>query len=212
MSAIVRNKELLKSILVDGLSYAECVKKYQLTGASSVSGAIRSIVDMLKEHTDIEVESNASYAYIVQQKEKLLHYLDKPMPKVTIVPAAKTYLNKKYGKYYASIPKQVAEDWDEITKVFTYYRHERERYSIQRWLASEGYLVGNFVDQEMLSVAHEAMIQQLEKLNFNKGDIKFEIKKIDIYSQSDKKASLVFEAELASGKHVTERRFRIELL
>ena len=167
---------------------------------------------MLKEHTDIEIESNGSYAYVVEHKKKLLLYLNKPMPKVNIVPAVKAYLKEKFGKYYASMPKKAAEDWEEMTKVFTHYRHERERYSIQRWLASEGYLVGNYVSREMLSIAHEAIIQKLQDLNFKKGDIKFEIKKIDIHAMSDKKASLVFEAELSSGKHTTERRFKIELL
>ena len=131
MSAISRNKELLKSVLRDGLSYPECATKYQLTNSGSVSGAVRSILDMLREHTDIEIESNASYAYVVQHKEKLLRYLDKPMPKVNIVPAVKAYLKKKFGKYYASMPEKAAEDWDEMTKVFTHYRHERERYSVR---------------------------------------------------------------------------------
>ena len=102
MSAISRNKELLKSVLIDGLSYYECATKYQFTNTGSVSAAVRSTLDMLKEHTDIEIESNGSYAYVAQHKEEILRYLDKPMPKVNIVPAVKAYLKEKFGKYYAS--------------------------------------------------------------------------------------------------------------
>src|SRR5215204_2306041 len=99
MSVIARNKELLKSVLIDGLSYPECATKYHLIHSGSVSAAVRSMVEMLKEHTDIEIDSNGSYAYVVQQKEKILQYLDNPMPKVSIVPAVKEYLKKKFGKY-----------------------------------------------------------------------------------------------------------------
>ena len=106
MSAISRNKELLKSVLIDGLSYYECATKYQFTNTGSVSAAVRSTLDMLKEHTDIEIESNGSYAYVVQHKEEILRCLDKPMPKVNIAPAAKAYLKEKFGKYYASAARK----------------------------------------------------------------------------------------------------------
>ena len=99
-----------------------------------------------------------------------------------------------------------------MAKAFSPYRHERERYSIQSWLSSEGHLVGDFVNSEMLNVAHEAITQKLQDLNFKEGDIKFEIKKINIYEPSSKKPNLVLEAELSSGKHRTERRFKIELI
>ena len=140
------NIAILKEALT-GKSYQECAKEFKIT---NVSQYIRSFLDALREHTDIDIISSASYAYIHEKKKEIKKYLDASLPKVSITKAAKAYLQENFGKYYAKDPAKVAASWEKATKVFTSFRERRNLLSIQNWLASEGYMVGDIVTMKCL--------------------------------------------------------------
>ena len=68
--------------------------------------------------------------------------------------------------------------------------------SIQNWLASEGYMVGDIVTDEMLDFAWLALKSGIESLNLTKEQNTFAVKKI----------------EKGKGTHKSTRKLAIELV
>ena len=199
------NIAILKEALT-GKSYQECAKEFKIT---NVSQYIRSFLDALREHTDIDIISSASYAYIHEKKKEIKKYLDASLPKVSITKAAKAYLQENFGKYYAKDPAKVAASWEKATKVFTSFRERRNLLSIQNWLASEGYMVGDIVTDEMLDFAWAALKSGIESLNLTKEQNTFAVKKVEKSSWQKK---LIIQAEIGKGAHKSTRKLAIELV
>ena len=201
------NIAILKEALA-GKSYQECAKQFQISVAN-VSQYIRTFLDALREHTDIDIISSASYAYIHEKKKEIKKYLKAPIPKVSITKAAKAYLNQKFGKYYAKDPAKVAATWSDATKVFTSFRDRRNLLSIQNWLASEGYMVGDVITDAMLDFAWATLRSSLEPVNLEEGQNTFVVKKIERSSWQKK---LIVHAEIGQDQHKATRKFAIELV
>ncbi len=81
-STVTRNILILKEVF-SGKTYAECAKKFNMS-LTSVTTNIRSLLKHLKEHTDINVLEATSFSYVLEKKEEIEKYLDKPFPKTII--------------------------------------------------------------------------------------------------------------------------------
>jgi len=104
------------------------------------------------------------------------------------------------------IPDAVAERWGDIDFERGRYPYYRPLESIRTWLASEGYLVDNFLSQEIINDAFAQMFGALKALPQDK-DIS-----IDVTSTSLDKRIAYFNATISKGEHVTQRRLKLELL
>jgi hypothetical protein len=203
----MRNIAIMQEVL-SGESYAECAKKFNMS-VSSVSNSIRTILKLLREHTDIDVLESSSYGYVLEKKAEIKRYLTTPFPKTTITPSARDYLQEKFGKYYASDPGKVAATWTDIAKAFRNFSAQRDLLSIQRWLASEGHLVGNVLTDAMLDFAWEALKDGLSSVKTDQNEYSFVIKKVE---RTGWKTKLVLHAEIKQNDHQVVRRFSIDLM
>ena len=52
----------------------------------------------------------------------------------------------------ASVDLAEISAWPEVRNAFNYFQGRRDLISIQNWLASEGYKVGNLMTDEMLNL------------------------------------------------------------
>ena len=86
------------------------------------------------------------------------------------------------------------------------YRYYRDLESIRTWLASEGFLVDNFLDQTMIDETfcqlHTTLktMPKASTLEMTVGDM-----------QHDKRVAYM-NAEITQGEHQAKRRFKLELL
>lgn len=206
-STIMRNIKIIKEVLY-GKSYAECSDQFGLT-VPTIGNAIRLTLELLKEHTDIDVSPSASYYYVLEKQNEIKKFLSEPFPKVNITYAAKIYLRETYGKYYARDPKKVVDRWSDITKKFNYYRSRSDLISIQNWLASEGYFVGNVITEPMLNFALNTLKDNLALINKEQDDCSFVIKKIN---RTGWKTKLMISAEIKQGDHKVTRQFSLDLI
>ena len=209
-STVTRNILILKEVF-SGKTYAECAKKFNMSLAS-VTTNIRSLLKHLKEHTDINVLEASSFSYVLEKKEEIEKYLDKPFPKTIITKNATAYLQQKFTKYFASHPEKVASHWDEVRDSFNRYRQWRDILSIQRWLASEGYLVGNVVTDAMLDFVFETLKKTLSSINACDEKYSLVVKKVERQTHYKTRAKAIVQAEIGEGKHRTTRQFSIELI
>jgi hypothetical protein len=203
----MRNVAIMQEVLI-GKDYKECAKQFNMSVAS-VSNSIRTLLKLLREHTDIDVLESSSYGYVLEKKAEIKKYLAEPFPKTTITPSAREYLQANFGKYYASTPSKVAAAWTEITKVFNHFSEQRDLTSIQRWLASEGCLVGNILTDAMLNFAWEALEKGLSSLKADQDEYSFVIKKVE---KTGWKTKLVVHAEIKQKDRQVLRRFSIDLM
>lgn len=206
MSTVMRNMAIMEEVLAGG-DYATCARKFNISTAS-VSNAIRSTMVLLKEHTDIEIVESSSYSYVIEMQEEIKKYLASPFPKTAITSLAKMYLRKNYGKYYAREPEQVAADWATVNNAFNRYNEWRDVASIQDWLASEGFLVGNVLTESMLDFAWQSLQEGLSSLETVQGDWSFKVKKVE---RTGWKNKLVMHAEIGEKGHKVTRQFSIDL-
>jgi hypothetical protein len=203
----MRNVGIMQEVL-SGKDYGECAKKFNISVAS-VANSIRFTLKLLREHTDIDVLESSNYGYVLEMKAEIKKYLTEPFPKTTITPSAREYLQEQFGKYYASTPSKVAAAWMDITKAFNHFRAQRDLLSIQRWLASEGHLVGNVLTDTMLNFAWEALKEGLSSVKADQGEYSFAIKKVE---RTGWKTKLVVHAEIKQKDHQVVRRFLIDLI
>lgn len=206
-STIVRNIRILEEVL-SGKMYADCAKNFNIS-VPSVINNIRSLLNLLKEHTDIELTESLSYSYLLEKKDTIKKYLAEPFPKTLITANAKSYLVKKFGKHYARQPDKVAAHWTEIVKDFNFYNQRRDILSIQNWLASEGYIVGNLVTNAMLDFAFSTMQEVLTNTKAKTDTHSFEIKKVERSSWQKK---LIVQAEIAQRDHRVLCQFAIDVI
>jgi len=158
-STVMRNVSVLQEVL-SGKSFAECATKFSMSNATIVN-SIRSILRHLKEYTSIDIEESSNYGYLQSKKEEIERSLTEPFPTVLISPSAKDFLLKTFGKDYARNPKDIAAKWQEIKSNFNMFTARRELQSIQKWLASEGHLVGDIVTDDMFDFVFSALRDQL---------------------------------------------------
>ena len=206
MSTVMRNVAIMEEVLA-GFDYDSCAKKFNIS-SPSVANSIRSTIKVLKEHTDIDILESSSYGYVIEKKEEIKKYLTSPFPKTSITPSAKKYLIKNYGKYYAREPGKVAADWATINKAFNRFSAWRDLGSIQDWLASEGFLVGNVLTDAMLDFAWSALQERLTSIETEQGDCSFKIKNVE---RTGWKNKLVMHAEIGEKGHKVIRKFSIDL-
>jgi len=206
-STVMRNVAIMQEVL-SGKSYGECAKKFNMSVAS-VSNSIRTTLKLLREHTDIDVLESSSYGYVLEKQEEIKKYLLGPFPKTTITPSAKRFLQERFGKYYARETGKVAAAWMDITKAFNHFSAQRDLSSIQRWLASEGHLVGNILTDAMLDFAWEALKERLSSISADQGPYSFVIQKVE---RTGWKTKLVVHAEIKQKGHQVVRRFSIDLM
>lgn len=207
MSVIARNKAILEEVLA-GSNYAKCAMKFNVSLAT-VTSAIRSTIKLLREYTDIDIMETTSYDYIVEHQNIIRKALDSPMPKTTISPQAKIWLKNKFGKYFARDPARVAMEWKEICHTFNHFNERRDRDSIQKWLASEGFMVGNILTESMLNFAWESLEKALQPVNTEQEGYSFRITKVE---KSFSYNRLIVNAEIGEKEHKSSRRFAIELI
>ena len=205
MSKIVRNIEFLKEILT-GKSYAECAKKHGVS-AACVSSNVRGVLKILKSYTDIDISNSSNVNYLREKKEEIQKYLSQPLPKVSITPLAREYLRIKLGKHYIRHPNQVASLWEDIIKSRGRYIKPQDALSIQKWLASEGYFVGNIMTDEMEIFALDTLKNSLQSATSQNGLYSFSIKEI----KKLKKNSFIALAEISRGDHKAMQEVFIEL-
>ena len=206
-STVARNISILEEVL-SGKMYAECAKKFAIS-LPTVSSSIRSLLKLLKEHTDIELSESLSYSYLHEKKEEIKKYLAEPFPKTPITPSARAYLQKKFGKHYARHPDKVAAEWTEIGKAFNYFSARRDILSIQTWLASEGYIVGNLLTDAMLDFAFAMLEEALIPIQAHTDTHSFVVKKVE---RSGWKTKLIVHAEIGQNDHRVLRQFSIDVI
>jgi hypothetical protein len=203
----MRNVAILEAVL-SGKDYAACAKIFNIS-LISVSNNIRMTIRLLKEHTDIDMLESSSYSYILEKRDEIKKFLFSPFPKTTITPAAKTYLQNKFGKYYARDPGKIAAVWPDISNAFNRYTERRHTLSIQNWLALEGYMVGNVLTSAMLDFTWEALQKELNGIKADKGDYSLLIKKVE---RTGWKSKLVMQIEIKEKDHQATRQFSIDLV
>ena len=206
-STVMRNVRLLQEI-ISGKSFADCATEFNMSNATIVN-SLRSILRHLKEYTSIDIEESSNYEYILSKRESIKECLTEPFPKVTISPSAKNYLLKAFGKDYARHPKEIAAKWQEIKSSFNIYSARRELQSIQKWLASEGYLVGDIVTDSMLDFVFSALKENLLAIDIHHENHSLDFEKIE---QTQLKTKLIVQAKIREKDHQVTRRFMIELL
>ncbi len=205
MSTFARNKAMLEAILA-GQSYEECAATHHL-GKPATLAAVRHLLMALKEHTDIDIGISTSPDHLRQHKKAILKALKKPIPNTHITDNAKALLKYRFGKYYGGRAKDVTAAWEEIKQNFLAYHESRDLVSIQRWLASEGYFVGDYVTDEMRAFAYE----QIGKHNrdMDASDASLRVKIVDTCLDGK---NLVFKVELHCKGHVVEKRMELKML
>jgi hypothetical protein len=206
-TTVERNIAIVEAVL-SGSDYTECAKKFNIS-AASIANSVRAILKLLKEHTDIDIVESASYAYIVEKKDEVKKYLAGSFPKTPLTPTARSYLQKKFGKYYAREPDKLVAEWEAISKAFNPFSAQRDLLSIQKWLASEGYLVGNILTDEMIDFAWNTLTESLSLVAAKKDQYSFVIKKVE---RTGWKTKLVIHAEMTQDDHQVTRRFAIDLI
>jgi len=206
-STVMRNVSVLQEVL-SGKSFAECATKFNMSNAT-IATSIRNILRHLKEYTSIDIEESSNYEYIQSKKEEIKKGLAGPFPTVLIAPAAKNYLLKTFGKDYARRPKDIAAKWQEIKSSFNPFTARRELQSIQKWLASEGHLVGDMVTDDMLDFMYSALKDRLLSMDIHHEKHSLVIEKVE---RSQWKTRLIVQAKISEQDHQVTRRFAIELL
>ncbi len=203
----MRNVRLLEEILA-GKSFADCATEFNVSNAT-VANSIRSIIRHLKEYTSIDIEESSNYEYIQTKRESLTKCLTEPFPKVTISPSAKDFLLQTFGKDYARRPKEIAARWQEVKSRFNIFSARREFTSIQKWLASEGYLVGDIVTESMLDFVFSALEEKLLAIDIHQENHSLGIEKVE---QTQVKTRLIVQAKIREKDHQVTRRFIFELM
>lgn len=205
-STVMRNAAIMEDVL-SGKDYSTCAKKYNIS-TPSVSNAIRSTLKLLKEYTDIDIVESASYNYLIENEDRIKKALASPFPKTTLTPSAKSYLKNKFGKYFAHEPGKIAAEWPIINNAFNRFTERRDIASMQDWLASEGFLVGNILTNTMLDFAWDTLQKGLCSIKTEQGESSFMIKKVD---RTGWKNKLVMYADMEENGHKVTRQFSIEL-
>lgn len=206
MPVILRNKLILKYVLTAGASIHDCIKKYNVSYAM-VSSGLRSIMEVLKEHTDMPLEVSAAYDYLQENKETILRYINEPIPQVNITHSARIMLREKFGKYYAKNPAEVAARWSFLLTQFNCYRDARDLRSIQKWLASEGHLAGDYVTEQMQDIVYEKFSTLLKYQEGMGNGVEFKVTKTSIQNKS-----LVLSIILSCGEHRVAKEFKVEMI
>lgn len=204
MSYFDRNKSILQAILA-GQSYAECVATHTLAKAA-VMTVVRNILKTLKEHTDLSINICTSPAYLRQHREAILQALQTPIPTTPITHTAKAYLKQRFGKYYSGLAKEVAAAWSEVYKNFHATRESRDLLSMQAWLASEGYLVGDYISAEMSNFAYGQLAERVQDMNTKDGPLSLEV--LDIHHD---RTGLMLQVSLTKGDHKVTQKVAIKL-
>jgi hypothetical protein len=203
----MRNVGVLQEVL-SGKSFAECATKFSMSNAT-IATSIRSILRHLKEYTSIDIEESSNYEYLHSKKEEIKKSLAEPFPTVLISPSAKDFLLKTFGKDYARRPKDIAAKWQEIKSNFNMFTARRELQSIQKWLASEGHLVGDMVTDDMFDFVFSALRDQLLSMDIQHEKHSLVIEK---FERSQWKNRFIVQAKISEQDHQVTRRFAIELL
>ena len=177
-----------------------------------VANNARSLLKHIKEHTDINILETSCFSYLLEKKEEIEKYLDEPFPKVIMTKNASAYLQEKFTKYFAYHPEKVASHWDEVRDSFNKYRQGHDILSIQQWLASEGYLVGNIVTDAMLDFVFETLKKTLSSINACDEKCSLVVKKVERQTHYKARVKAIVQAEIGEGKHRTTRQFSIELI
>jgi len=205
MSKIERNKEILKSVLA-GDSYAVCAERYSVS-LSTVSTSIRLLIGKLKEHTDLPVEVTSNREYLLENKEIIENYMNYALPKTHLTQFSRSLLKDLFGKYYASEPAKVAENWTNLLeKRLRGYPRYRDRKSIEKWLVSEGFLVPGVVTKEMVLFVLDTVKEKIAGLKKQKGDYACHVKDIE---QDD--STFIASIEVRYKEHVVLKQFSFEL-
>jgi len=208
-SVITRNREILKRIL-SGDSYEDCIKDYHFASYASVQNAICKALQSLKEHTDIEIRVSASHSHIMQHKNLILEHLEKPYPKTDLLYNARRILEKQFGKYYVTMPGGVAKHFDEIKQGLNPHQNRRELDSIKKWLSSEGYLVDDYIDDEMVDFAFNNLTSKIKDLNINENNYSFKVNEI-ITSKIQGHPARLLRVEISFGKHRVNKVISFEM-
>lgn len=195
-------------LVFQGHSYQEIGEKFGVTKVT-VGQGVRQLVDTLKEYTDLDIISSSDYAYIQQNKEAILQALNMPFPKRSIYPEARAMLKKHYGNDFAAKAHEIAKNWDQVKSYFNVWRHSRDILSIQSWLASEGFLVGDYISEDMLKFCFKTLQEQLPNVESTADGFYFKIDAVE-KGYSDRQLGVNFT--LQQGDHKVSRRFRIEMI
>ena len=207
MSIIPRNVDIMNDVL-SGKDYTACAKKFNISTAS-VSNSIRAVLVLLKEHTDIDVLDSSSYSYVMEKQKEIKKALTRPFPKTSITPSAKAYLKSKFGKYFAGEPATIVTEWETVYKAFNRFTERRDIVSIQNWLASEGFLVGNVLTETMLDFSWDAIQNGLSSIAVEQGESAFTVTHVERTGWATK---LVMHAEIGEKDHKVTRKFSIDLM
>jgi hypothetical protein len=200
-----RNKQILMDVL-SGTSFDICAQQHHIT-RPTVSNAIRTVLDSLVEHTEYSLSVSTTLDFLQENKAVILHHLKEPIPIVPITTSAKALLQEKFGRFYARVPEKVAEQWPACIASLNYYHHKRDINSIQQWLASEGYLVGNYVNEAMQEFANDVLLRDLSNYSKTENEVGFTIDHIKQQGNA-----LILETTLTKGTHRAKRRWCIEML
>ncbi len=130
------------------------------------------------------------------------------LPKTHLTQFARSVLKDLFGKYYASEPSKVAENWAALLeKRLRGYPRYRDRKSIEKWLVSEGFLVPGVVTKEMVSFVLNAVKQQISSLSSEKDDYGCSVKDLELED-----STLIVSIEVRCKDHVVVKQFSFELL
>lgn len=159
-----RNFNILKAAL-DGVSYDDIGEKYNITYASA-SGCVRDALQLLKDY-GADVPATSDRSLLAERKEDILLAIKKTkIPKTHISWRIRSLLAKQFGDDFIRHPKKVADAWDNGLKNELHRTGDsRDRQCILRWLASEGYHRGNFIDQKHMDILFETLGEHLKTLN-----------------------------------------------
>lgn len=209
LSTQTRNIEILKASL-DRQMPEDIAKTYNMSTAS-INMCTTEALRMLNRYgADLPV--TADKQVLGERKDEILKAIKSTkLPKTTIMLSVHHYLKERFGDKDARKAKDVAAAWDdEVDRKFSTCNQNRERNSIMRWLASEGYYVGDYLNEHYTKVLFESIGKYLEDFK-SQDDVSIDLENAQI--GVDRKCLLVdfVIADEPKGMRA-ERRLKIEVL
>ena len=116
------------------------------------------------------------------------------------------YNNSIYSTTVSIIEPKIAREWKSSKIGDVHYRDYRHIESIRNWLASEGYLVDDFADTEMIQSAFAQIKTALMSMPLDKA-VRAEVTDVRIDNRT-----AYCSVMITKGEHQANRRLKIELL
>lgn len=174
-TTLARNIDILLKV-ANGADHQALSDEHGFTNKANISGCVRDAIQAIRRYSGEELPITSSYEILSPMKEKLaLIVKNTVIPKVSIPHQAHRYLSQQYGEDYPTKAKVVSKEWEEVTgKKLSPWTNKSVRDGIKRWLASEGYFVDNYIDDEHFDTVQNAIEEALNNYKGQGVDLSFE--------------------------------------